>query len=168
MQMLWSSLLNFGKDWLQLLKKLENSFPGGAQCFLWSFYFFHTLKSSAIAEIYRWFRLDYNSKMNNLVPRTFSVARVSSRFAVKWSWLVFDWLQSCNVFRLHGQSSVRKSWGGWIIWKATISARKFPKRLWEILPRPSRTMHFGDEADTHETCTNSLGPRDPKGICRGQ
>lgn len=86
MQMLWSSLLNFGKDWLQLLKKVENSFPGGAQCFLWSFYFFHTLKSSAITEIIA--GLNCNSKMNNLVPRTFSVARfpvVSLQNEVDWS-----------------------------------------------------------------------------------
>ena len=79
-------LLNFGEDWLHLFKELENSFPGGVQCFLWSFFFFfHSLNSSAITEIIA--GLDCNSKVNDLVPRTFSVARfpvVSLQQEVDW------------------------------------------------------------------------------------
>ena len=45
---------------------------------------------------------------------------------------------------------------------------KIPEKAVGNTSQPSRTMQFGDEADTHETCTNLLGPRDPKGICRAQ
>ena len=39
----------------------------------------------------------------------------------------------------------------------------FPS-VWRRLPRPSRSMHFGDVSETN----NSLGPRDPKRIGHAQ